>query len=110
MRPSRPPYSCQDCTTPTTCCRAAGASAATSGMPGTMRGMCWIAPNAAPNAHANMIVVTIVVFAYAGANSSPRLGRFSVPACFFCCQIGDSGRKGRITRSGIAGTSPEISV
>ena len=29
--------------------------------PGTMRGMCWMAPKAAPKAHANMIVVTIVV-------------------------------------------------
>jgi hypothetical protein len=37
-----------------------------------------------------MIVVTIVVFANRGANSSAMLGRFSVPAAFFSRQIGDS--------------------
>ena len=31
------------------------------------------------------------------------LGRFSVPACFFSAQIGDSGRNGRIRINGIAG-------
>ena len=36
-------------------------SVRTSARPGTMRGICWIAPNAAPYAHAIMIVVTMVV-------------------------------------------------
>jgi hypothetical protein len=79
-------------------------------MPGTIRGMCWIAPNAAPKLHANMIVVTIVVCRNCGAKSSARLGRFSVPARFFSCQIGDSGRKGRTMINGSAGATPEISV
>ena len=47
---------------------------------------------------------------YAGWNNSPKLGRRSVPVCFFARQIGDSGRKGRITISGIAGTRPDMSV
>ena len=80
-------------------------------MPGTMRGMCWIAPNAAPNAHANMIVVTIVVLRIRRREQlAEARAACSVPACFFCCQTGDSGRNGRITISGIAGTTPEISV
>ena len=45
-----------------------------------MRGICWIAPNAAAYAHAIMIVVTIVVRRNCGRNSSAKLGRFSVPA------------------------------
>ncbi len=39
-RPSSPPNSWNDCTALTACCLAAGASAATSAMPGTIRGMC----------------------------------------------------------------------
>ena len=50
-----------------------------------------------------MIVVTIVVRRSSGENSAAMLGRLSVPALFFCCQIGDSGRNGRIRISGIAG-------
>ena len=38
------------------------------------------------------------------------LGRFSVPAAFFCCQIGDSGRNGRMRISGMAGITPDINV
>jgi hypothetical protein len=57
-----------------------------------------------------MIVVTIVVRLKRGWNSSPKLGRLSVPARFFSRQIGDSGRKGRMTISGIAGRIPDISV
>jgi hypothetical protein len=38
------------------------------------------------------------------------LGRFNVPAARFSCQIGDSGRKGRMTMSGMAGIKPDISV
>ena len=73
--------------------------------------MCWMAPNAAPKLHANMIVVTIVVRAELRARTArAMLGRLSVPACFFCCQIGDSGRNGRMTISGIAGITPDISV
>ena len=75
-----------------------------------MRGICWIAPNAAPYAHAIMIVVTIVVRRNCGRNSSAKLGRFSVPAAFFSCHAGDSGRNGRMMISGIAGMTPDISV
>ncbi len=82
----------------------------TSGSPGTICCTCWIAPNAAPYAHANMIVVTIVVRRRSGANSAAMLGRLSVPAAFFCCQAGDSGRNGRIRISGMAGMTPDISV
>ena len=57
-----------------------------------------------------MIVVTIVVRRSAGANSSAKLGRCSVPAAFFGCHTGDSGRNGRIRISGIAGITPDISV
>ncbi len=38
------------------------------------------------------------------------LGRLSVPAVFFCCQIGDSGRNGRMRMSGMAGMTPDMSV
>ena len=67
-----------------------------------------MAPKAAPKLQANMIVVTIVVFRNCGAKSCAMLGRLSVPAARFCRQIGDSGRKGRITISGIAGITPDI--
>ncbi len=67
-------------------------------------------PNAVPNVQANIIVVTIVVRRSAGANNSAMLGRRKVPASRFFCQAGDSGMKGRIRMSGIAGISPEISV
>ena len=106
-----PPNSWNDCTALTACCRAAGGSVRTSASPGTICcGICWIAPNAAPKLHANMIVVTIVVRRNCGANSSPMLGRLSVPAAFFSRQTGDSGRNGRMTISGIAGITPDISV
>ena len=84
--------------------------ARTSWSPGIICGSCWMAPNAAPYDIANMIVVTIVVRRSAGAKSAAMLGRFSVPASFFCCQIGDSGRNGRIRISGIAGSTPDIKV
>ena len=57
-----------------------------------------------------MIVVTIVVRRNSGENSSPMLGRCSVPAAFFAAHLGDSGRNGRMMISGIAGISPLISV
>jgi hypothetical protein len=57
-----------------------------------------------------MIVVTIVVRANPGENNSAKLGRFKVPASFLACQAGDSGKKGRIMISGMAGISPDISV
>ena len=82
----------------------------TSGSPGTICGICWIAPNAAAKLHVNMIVVTIVIRRSSGENSSAMLGRRSVPASRFFCQAGDSGRNGRITISGTAGISPDISV
>ena len=75
-----------------------------------MRGACWIAPNAAPNAAAIITVVTIVVFLKRASNSSAKLGRFSVPASFFSRHVGDSGRKGRISMRGMAGMTPDISV
>ena len=57
-----------------------------------------------------MMVVTIVVRRRAGVNSAAKLGRRSVPARFFAIQAGDSGRNGRMTISGMAGRTPEISV
>ena len=54
--------------------------------------------------------MTIVVLRRSPWNSSARLGRLSVPACFFSRQAGDSGRKGRMSISGMAGITPEISV
>ena len=57
-----------------------------------------------------MIVVSRVVRRYSGENNSQMLGRLSVPAAFFACHLGDSGKNGRITISGIAGISPLISV
>ena len=75
-----------------------------------MRGVCWIAPNAAAYAAAIITVVTIVVVRNCGWNNSPKLGRFSVPASFFAAHVGDSGRNGRMMISGIAGTTPDISV
>ena len=69
-----------------------------------------MAPNAAPYANANINVVTIVVRRNCGVNSSAIDGRRSVPAAFFACQAGDSGRKGRMMISGSAGNTPEINV
>ena len=57
-----------------------------------------------------MIVVTIVVRRSSGVKSAATLGRRSVPAAFFCCHAGDSGRNGRMMISGSAGMTPEISV
>jgi len=45
-----------------------------------------------------------------GRNSSARLGRRSVPAFRFSIHIGDSGRNGRASISGIAGMTPEMSM
>ena len=59
--------------------------------------------DAAPYDIANMIVVTIVVRRRLGAKSAAMLGRFSVPAVFLCCQIGDSGRNGRMRMRGLPG-------
>ena len=52
----------------------------------------------------------MVVFLNCGANNSPKLGRLSLPASFFFCHWGDSGRKGRMRSNGIAGINPLISV
>src|SRR5262245_37942634 len=52
----------------------------------------------------------IVVRRSSGANSSRKLGRFKVPASFFFCHEGDSGKNGRMTISGIAGINPDINV
>jgi len=46
----------------------------------------------------------------AGRKSSIGFGRFKVPAAFFSLQIGDSGRKGRTTMTGIAGSIPNSSA
>ena len=59
---------------------------------------------------ARMGLVMIVVRRSSGVNSAAKLGRFSVPAFFFSCHSGDSGRNGRINISGMAGMTPEISV
>ena len=75
-----------------------------------MRGICWMAPNAAPYANANISVVTMVVRRNAGVKSCAIDGRFSVPAARFCSQAGDSGKNGRIRIKGSAGRTPEISV
>ena len=69
-----------------------------------------MAPNAAPYAHANMIVVTMVVRRSAGVKIAAIDGRLSVPAAFFSRHAGDSGRNGLIRMSGSAGITPEISV
>jgi len=69
-----------------------------------------MAPNAAPNAHAIMIVVTTVVRRNCGVNRSAMFGRFNVPAAFFSRQMGDSGRNGRTIIRGIAGITPDMSV
>src|SRR5687767_43409 len=52
----------------------------------------------------------IVVRRRPGAKISRRLGRLSVPASFFRCHTGDSGRNGRMIIKGIAGIRPDISV
>ena len=75
-----------------------------------MRGICWMAPKAAPYAHANISVVMIVVRFSSGENNASTLGRCNVPAAFFARHAGDSGRNGRMMMSGIAGTTPEINV
>ena len=117
-RPTSPPTSCTLVTSDAVACstiRACGGfcpcvACRTSGRPGTICGTCWIAPNAAPYDIANISVVTIVVRRSSGANSAAMLGRLSVPDAFFCCQIGDSGRNGRMTISGIAGITPDMTV
>jgi hypothetical protein len=57
-----------------------------------------------------MIIVTHVVREYCAWNNPTKLGRFNVPAAFFSAHAGDSGRNGRISINGIAGSNPEISV
>ena len=57
-----------------------------------------------------MIVVTMVVRRNSGVKSAAKLGRLSVPARFFSCHAGDSGRNGRISIRGIAGMTPDMSV
>ena len=69
-----------------------------------------MAPNAAPYANANISVVTMVVRRSSGVNSCAIDGRRNVPAAFFACQAGDSGRNGRMMISGSAGMTPETSV
>src|SRR5689334_4847321 len=57
-----------------------------------------------------MMVVTIVVWRSPGAKSSKMLGRRNVPAARLAAQAGDSGKNGRITINGSAGTMPDINV
>ena len=95
---------------PTACSCWVRAKVAISSRPGTIRGACCSAPNAAPYAQANITVVTIVVRRNSGRKSSKMLGRFKVPAAFFWYHVGDSGRNGRMTMSGRAGTTPDIKV
>ena len=109
-RPASPPNSWNDCTTLMVCSCAIPESSDTPASPGTMRGICCTAPNAAAYAHAIMIVVTIVVRRNSGVNNAAKLGRLSVPASFLARHVGDSGRNGRMIISGIAGMSPEMSV
>ena len=52
----------------------------------------------------------IVVRLNCGANNAAKLGRLSWPASFFFCHTGDSGRKGRMIISGMAGINPLINV
>jgi hypothetical protein len=51
--------------------------------------------------------VTNVVRRRAGLNSSPKLGRVSVPFRRRSLQLGDSGTKGSMRAMGIAGIKPE---
>src|ERR1700733_14017504 len=69
-----------------------------------------MAPNAAPKLQANMIVLTIDVLRRSGRKISKNDGRRRVPLARFACQAGDSGRKGRIKISGMAGIKPESNV
>ena len=75
-----------------------------------MRGVCWIAPNAAAYAAAIITVVTIVVRANAGVEQLREARALQRAGRFFSRQVGDSGRNGRIRISGIAGMTPDISV
>jgi hypothetical protein len=59
---------------------------------------------------ANKSVATRVVFLKAGPNSSLKAGRSAPFLDFFFSHNGDSGRKGRMKRRGIAGIKPESKV
>src|SRR5262249_52303821 len=59
---------------------------------------------------ATINVDTRVVLLSSGLNMAAMLGRFRVPSSFFCFQVGDSGKKGRMMINGIAGITPEIKV
>ena len=74
----------------------------TSGRPGTICGICWIAPKAAAKLHVNISVTRIVVNRRSGANKATIDGLRRVAAWLFCCQAGDSGRNGRMTINGRA--------
>ena len=56
------------------------------------------------------MVATMVVFLSWGEKRSLILARFNSPASFFFCHSGDSGRKGRMMISGMAGIKPLIKV
>ena len=90
--------------------RRAVGSVRTCSRPGTTRGICWIAPKAVAYTAAIITVVTIVVRRNSGVKRAAKLGRLRVPARFFSCHAGDSGRNGLMTMSGIAGITPDISV
>ena len=64
------------------------------------------APNAAAYAQAESAAVTSVVRRSAGENSSPKLGRRSVPALRRSSQTCDSGTKGSSSAMGRAGSNP----
>ena len=69
-----------------------------------------MAPNAAPYTIAYINVVTRVVRRRSGDSSARKLGRLSVPAARLSAHVGDSGRKGRSSMSGMAGITPDIRV
>ena len=110
MRPTSPPTSWNDCTRLTVWACAGRGSSETPGESRHDARQMLDGSERRAVAQANISEVTIVVLRYWGWNSSTMLGRLSVPAAFFCCQTGDSGRNGRIRMSGSAGITPEISV
>ena len=67
-----------------------------------------------------VLVVVVGAWVYAAIRLTPKyleymkiaatLGRFKVPSVFFFCQVGDSGKNGRMMIRGIAGITPDISV
>ena len=113
MRPARPPISWNDCTRADRLLAARGrASARTSARPGTMRGICWMAPNAARvDARHHDRRDDRRARGTAAGTARAKLGRLQrAGAPSSRCQAGDSGRNGRMMISGIAGISPDISV